>query len=248
MRGDDTVNDAQLLRYVHGDMDDAERANIEALIARNPASAGRVATLQRRSARLTDLLGTLDPDPDVVTASAHAIRPVVDASIVTHVHWWRRTPPALRAAAAITLVLGGVLLVEPVRAWVVDQARAIGATIGIGGDDQGTVPADAQPTDADVSYAFPWSSAVFGIDAGSTAGTIIVVRDTGSSVVADMTDAADASFTVMPTGLRIDGRGSEAAVYTLSLPPVVTTIRVRWDGATRDHAVPAEGPLRVPLR
>jgi hypothetical protein len=251
--GDDIVSDARLMQYLHGELSDAERAYVDAQLARSAAAAERLRVLRHRTTRLSTLLGAADPVPADVQASAGEIRPIVDRTVVTHVNWWRRTPPALRAAATIALLLGGVLLVEPVRAWVLDQARAVAEAVGL----LDTEPADASPAapasstpaaGVDVRYSFPWSASTFEITTGSAIGTLVITTGRAGQVTAATTGTAG-SFLTMPEGIRIEGEGATDAVYTITLPPDVRTLRLNHGGRTIEHTVPAGGSgLRLPLR
>jgi hypothetical protein len=248
-RGDDNVSDTQLLQYLHDELNDAERAHVEAQLAAKPAVKERLDVIRHRSARLSSLLAAADPRPVEVQASADAIRAIVARDSLTHVHWWRRTPPALRAAAAIALLLGAVLLVEPARAWVLDRARTIAEAAGL--IDAASL--DSTPVEprggADVRVSFPWSSATFDIAAGSAAGTVMITTGTAGEATAEIAGTSGTSLMVVPAGIRIEGAGAAAATYTLTLPPAVATVRLIREDGTVEHAVPADGStLRLPLR
>lgn len=247
------MSDARLLEYLHGELSDAERADIDDRAARTPALAQRLRTLEQRSARLSSLLRTADPDPAAVQASARAIRPLVDRTIVTHPHWSRRAPRTLLAAAVITLLLGGALFVDPVRAWIVEQARAVAESVGLITRDPVTpapAPAPApEPDVSDVRFSFTWTAATFQVDAGAAAGTVIVTRGSAGRVTAEIGGARSTNFAVMPTGLRIDGAGGADATYTLTLPPAVTTVLLNRASGPAAYDAPAEGDvLRIPLQ
>jgi hypothetical protein len=248
-RGDDNVSDTQLLQYLHDELNDADRAHVEAQLAAKPAVTERLDVIRHRSARLSSLLAAADPRPVEVQASADAIRAIVARDSMTHVHWWRRTPPALRAAAAIALLLGAVLLVEPARAWVLDRARTIAEAAGL--IDAASL--DSTPVEprggADVRVSFPWSSATFDIAAGSAAGTVMITTGTAGEATAEIAGTSGTSLMVVPAGIRIEGAGGAAATYTLTLPPAVATVRLIREGGPVEHAVPADGStLRLPLR
>ena len=243
------MSDTQLLQYLHDELNDADRARVEAQLAAKPAVTERLDILRHRSARLSSLLAAADPRPVEVQASADAIRAIVERDSLTREHWWRRTPPALRAAAAIALLLGAVLLVEPARAWVLDRARTIAEAAGL----IDAAPPDITPVEpaggADVRVSFPWSSATFDIAAGSAAGTVLITTGTADEVTAEIAGTSGTSLMVVPAGIRIEGAGAAAATYTLTLPPAVANVRLIREGGTVEHAVPADGStLRLPLR
>jgi hypothetical protein len=250
--GGNTMSDALLMQYVHDELSPAERVRIDDEIERTPALAERVRVLRHRTGRLSAMLGSLDPAPAEVRASADVIRPVVETSgIITHERWWRLTTPGLRAAAAVFVLIGGVLLVPPARAWVVDQARAVAAAAGLIDDavvpDSGAQRGGA-PEGAAIRVSFPWSSTVLEVAADEARGVLLVVVGTGGAVTAETVGSAS-TFMVTPAGIRIDGTGDANAVHTVVLPPIVQHLRLLRDGLTIEHRVPAAGDtLRIPLR
>jgi hypothetical protein len=248
--GDDIVSDAQLMQYLHGELNDADRAWVDAQILATPAVAERLDLVRHRSSRLSILLRAADPAPVDVEASALSIRPTIDRNAIARSHWWQRTPPALRIAASIAILLGAVLLVEPARAWVLEQARAVAEVVGL----VDSAPTDVAPQvdvarDADVRLSFPWSAATFDIAVGNAAGNITITAGSADEATAEMAGASGTSLMVVPTGIRIEGSGSADALYTLTLPSVVTTVRVIRAGGTAIYDLPADGGvLRVPVR
>jgi hypothetical protein len=248
--GDDNVSDTQLMQYLHDELSAADRAHIDAQLAAKPVVAERLDVLRQRSSRLSLLLAAADPRPADVQASAAAIRAIVERDLTTHEHWWRRTPPALRAAAAIALLLGAVLLVEPARAWVLDRARAVAEAVGLVAAAPSDNAAPVEPEGgADMRVSFPWSSSTFDIAAGSAAGTLMITTGRAGEATAEIAGTSGASLMVVPAGIRIEGAGGAAATYTLTLPPAVSTVRLIREDSTVEHAVPADGSmLRLPLR
>jgi hypothetical protein len=259
-RGDDAVSDTQLIQYLHGELSDAERTRLDALVAGSPVLGERLRVLRDRTTRLSALLGTLDPAPDAVQASAHEIRPIVDRDVVAPRRGWGPSTRVLQAAAVVAVLLGGALFVEPVRAWIVEQARAVGAAVGLIDVESAVAPvpeAGQGPVGSDVRFSFAWSSQVFEVSAGSVAGTLVVtsgppgeatveIRGAGEATAGDAA-AGNAAFTIMPGGIRIDGVGGESVVYRLALPPAVRTLRVSHRGRTTEHDV-SGGSLRLMLR
>ena len=248
--GDDIVSDAQLMQYLHDELNDADRATVDAQISATPAVAERLNLIRHRSSRLSVLLRAADPAPVEVEASARLIQPTIDRNAIARGHWWQRTPPAMRIAASIAILLGGVLLVEPARAWVLERARTVAEVVGL----VDSAPAEvAPPVDgvrgADVRLSFPWSAATFDIAVGNAAGNITITAGSGDEATAEMAGASGTSLMVVPAGIRIEGSGSADALYTLTLPPAVTTVRVIRAGGTAIYDLPADGGvLSVPVR
>ncbi|MBR9989510.1 MAG: hypothetical protein KFH98_07130 [Gemmatimonadetes bacterium] len=263
--GGDTVSDALLMQYMHDELGPVERARLEEELARTPAVADRLHVLKQRTRRLSALLDSMNPTQQEVQASAEAIRPTViadgagshaettvaAADIVTHTSWWRQPAPALRAAAVVTVLLGGVLLVEPVRAWVLDQVRTAAESVGLISAApvvETPVTPVAPATGADLRLSFPWSSIVFEISAGSAAGRIVAAAGTDVQVTVEVAGSAGTTLMVTPAGIRIEGASDPEAVFTITLPPVVQTLRLNHDGRIVEHAVPAGGPLLLLLQ
>lgn len=128
---DAAVTDADLIRYLDGEQDDAERARIEAALAGDPALAVRLEQLRRRGQSLKPLLEATDPRPQ---ESVRPARPPASAGpdvIDLNAAWaaqqgvephvvrpYRPLPGWVRAAAILAFLLAGSLLVPPVRAWL----------------------------------------------------------------------------------------------------------------------------------
>lgn len=246
MNEEGSVSDTQLLQYLHEELTDDERARVDAHLAASPAAAERLLALRRRSVRLSAMLSAADPSPAEVRASARAIMqhvPVGARRITPAIQWWPRTP-ALRMAAAVTLVLGGALLVEPARAWMIDGLRAAAVAVGLTSDERAPAVAPA-PAGSTMRVSFAWTGSTFEIAAGAASGTLVLRRGETGRAAAESNGTG--GIVITPRGIRLDAAGADGAVYTVTLPPSVGTVRlIRPEGAS-EHALPATGEVNIPL-
>lgn len=246
----DTVTDAHLVGYLDGEFSPASGASLREVLAERADLAARLAQLERRSVRLSALLRDVSPGDTQVHESAAAMRPHVTGS-EAQASSELRLPFALKAAAAIALLLGLALFVPDARAWVLHRIRDIGAAIGVGTREPAPAPpvvAPAKAVPAAVAITFAVARDTVSVGARSLAGVLIVRRGGGTTASAEASGVA-ARFTVVPGGLQIDGPAAADAVYTLTVPAHVTTLRLeRADADISLHPVPTMGPeLRIPL-
>lgn len=247
----DGVTDAELVLYMSDELDGAARARIDAQLAAVPESAARLAQLERRATRLSDMLSATDPHATETMRSAEAVRALLakqpEATAAGSV--WQRAPMSLRAAAVILVLLGGIVLVEPARARIVELARDLAQAVGITFTHAPEPNAfDATASEgAAVRVAFDWNDATFAITVDAAAGTLIVHRGPAGRVSIEAADVPGADVVALPDGVRIEGAGDTDATYTVTLPPSVTTLRVRSPAGESVYALPPDGALRLPL-
>ncbi len=268
----DAATDAELIRYLDGELDEAERTRMDAALAHDPALAGRLETLRRRNARLRALLNATDPSEAEVRAAhdaivrAHATGAAVGIERGATIHSIEAVrqsrarrdvpPPAsgshwLRAAAVIAALLAAGLLVPPVRAWIVDRIESLGTEVE---PDVGASP-DTRPVEAGpVIYTIPVTGPTLEIlvDAVQAAGELTVrVADVTEATIEPLGAAADPVL-VVPGGsrVRVQSGTASTAGYRLTLPSSVTTLRVRIGGgpARTFELDPAAGRvITIPL-
>lgn len=262
----DAMDDAVLIRYLHDELGERAREHVDARLAATPALARRLNELKQRSSRLSSLLAAVDPTPGELRASAEAIRnsirlasgalgsmtvePSRPASasrdVLTHPSWWWRASPGVRAAALIVLLLGGVLLVEPARAWVFEQARVLAAVAGLA-EDEPRAPVlapgadDAPPvfSGSDMRISVAWSADSFEIFSGTAAGRLIVAAGPAGQASAEIAGTAGTTLLLMPSGIRIEGPGGSEAVFQLTLPPAVRTLYLTGPDGRMEYALPS---------
>jgi hypothetical protein len=246
------VTDAELIRYLDGELDDDERGRIDEALAGDPGLARRFAQLRTRAERLSALLGATDAAPAVAaappaaSAPGAAAPPAAPAKVIDLNAAWaaqQGVPPHpvrpyrplagwLRAAAVVAFLLAGTLLVPPVRAWIAgvlarafdkgDEATAIGSR-----------PVASPPVDT-LSITFATGSATFTLEfaAAPTAGRLVVERTRIDSVFAALytTGGGEELQRVRSDLLRVANAAASTADYRLVLPSVVSTVVVRVPG------------------
>ena len=247
------MTDAELVRYLDGEIVGAPRAALEARIAAAPEAAARLEALRRRSARLSALLTDLDPSAEAVRQSAAAIRPTVHVG-GRPFRGWLSVPAPLRWAAMIALLLVGALAVPPARAWMVERVRDAAQALGL--LDSAPEPAVEAPTAgaqdapqaASVRVTFEVRADTFEIEAPPR-GQLIVRRGADATGSAESAGAPGVNLVVLPAGLRIEGATTDDARYDVVLPPSIAAVRVRAGaGAPMLRALPPAGEeLRIDL-
>jgi len=238
---DAAVDDADLIRWLDGELDDDERARVDDAVARDPALAARLEQLRGRAARLSALLQGTDPDLAVVAGVSHA--PVAKV-IELNAAWAARqgmpartVPPPqpvpgwLQAAAIIALLLSASLLVPPVRAWIVGLLRPA--------DGPGTftpivaTPAAALPIDT-LGIRFESAATTFTIEFATApaAGTLSVEWQDVDSVLAERYSAGGGEelMRIDEGLLRIRNAAASTADYRVVLPGRVAAVTVRVPG------------------
>ncbi|MGD8276855.1 MAG: zf-HC2 domain-containing protein [Gemmatimonadota bacterium] len=240
---DAAVDDADLVRYLDGELDGRERARVEHAVAHDPSLAARLEQLRGRSARLSALLEGTDPEL-AAEGNARRTRGAGGKIIELNAAWAaqqgmpaRMVPPPrpvpgwLRAAAIIAVLLGGSLFVPPVRAWIVDlfQARTEPGedTIGV----PGSVP--LVPVDT-FGIGFESAATAFVIEFTSApaAGSLTVEWLAVDSVTAERYSAGgNEEFMRMSEGLlRVRNGAASTARYRIGLPARAVNVTVRVPG------------------
>ncbi len=256
------ATDADLVRYLDGELSAAERAALEAVLATDAASAARLEQLRRRSRRLHTLLAAADPvadtsvQPAVDVPEPHAAAPAAAARPVLSLGEVRaaRTGAAagsgrvwLRAAIFIGVLLTGVFAVPPVRAWVLDRLDHV---LHGSGDAAAASPAPLLPAvepDPGLGISFPAAGASFDIEltraqsggrlalrAGRADSAGIVIRGNGVSTLK------------LPQGVRIENATAATASYTVTVPASAQRVTVRVPGRpllTFTHEQLAQQPV-----
>jgi anti-sigma factor RsiW len=271
------ASDAELIRYLDGELNADERARVDAAVAGDVALADRLARLRARDERLRALLADADPseadtraaNPATRTAgepraSAQQGRTVQSDATVRPIEGARamrtrrlassRAPGGhwLRAAAVILALLGASLFVPPVRAWIVDRLESL-----VPGEDTAVEMSPAIPS-ADETSPVAYRMAVTGstlfldADAAQAGGELTVrVADVVNASLEPLDADAGDPVLVMPDEDRVriqNGEGSTAS-YRLTLPRQVVTLRIRIGGGlVRTFELDAAGAeVRIPL-
>jgi anti-sigma factor RsiW len=230
---DEVAMDAELIRYLDGELSPGGAAALRMQLDASPELAGRLELLRERSARLSNLLSDLNPAPDLVRQSAAALRPR-GTEPQRAVAWWSISSAPLRAAAVLALILLGTLAVQPARAWMLERLRNIGETIGIVAEETAPVP--------------PVAGDTFVIESSVAVGAVVVRRATALGATLRTPPLATTEVVYLANGIRIAGSGGDGATFDLELPSSVSVIRLHHaDGSATAHTVPSEGTVRVDL-
>jgi hypothetical protein len=234
------VSDAELIQQLDGELSRAAQEQLEARLAGAPDAAARCELLRRRSARLSEMLGAIDPAEAQIQASNLSAR----STVLQQAGSRPATSWPLQAAAAIALLLGVLFIVPPVRAWMIERARDIGHVLGFDSAEPSRTPVVPQtaPREADVSIDFAVETDTMDVFAAPRAGHIILRRTAASNATAEAVGATGADLMFLPGGLRIEGPDSPDAEYILTLPARAAAIRLRRpDGKRTLHVVPPAG-------
>jgi len=251
------ADDADLVRYLDGELGADETARIEAALASDAGLVARLETLRRRAARLNALLASADPsaeateaaDPvrkaglrSITTVGAGASAERSSGSAVPSAGW-------VRAAAIVFALLGAALLVPPVRAWIIERLQTFGSDSPVVTTSS---PEPAQPTPDPVSATIPAPGPVFVIDFDNVpaAGSLTVRTTAGEDALYEIeSQSQGGSALVLPDGLRFQNRPGSASNYAVTLPPSVTTVRLLMDGRMLRtiEITPGMADLRIEL-
>jgi len=210
-----SANDAELVRYLDGELDAAGRARVEAAAAADADVAARLDMLRRRGNRLRRMLERTDPVAPPARAQPEEAVKLAGSPALT----------LMRAAAVLLVLVGVVTLVPPLRAWIVEQWQRVAPSA--------EPAAPGQPpllrTPDTVSIAFPatYQSFDFELIARQEAGTIRIRVADVEQVAAEMhTRTNTEEFFRFPGGLRIVNTATSVADYDIVVPPRVRIVRV----------------------
>ena len=216
------LSDGDLVRFLDQEGEPAERERMDGHLRRCDPCGQRLDSLRRRSQRLSVLLAQTTPaapEPDVLAA-------------VRARKGRQASPPWLRVAAMVIVVLGAALRGEPVRAWVADF-------LGIGRTEL-AAPTQAEPQPAPVTpmapeagtrVQFTPTSAEVELDVASyqAGGAISFVAGEVPEVTVQV-QGGTADLLVLPSGIRIGNTPTSTADYQVMLPDGVRQVRVRIGG------------------
>jgi hypothetical protein len=231
------VDDGDLLRFEDSELDGDEHALV----------VSHLATCARCSDRRAELLATAArlhmANEGVVLPAALAMPPWRHASEKSRLRIVRdparRTAPlpqralgtATRAAAALILFAVGAAASTPVRGWIAEQYRRLGASAPV------ARPAPASPgSDAAANLslrhaaalAFVPTSEVLRIGLDARTGDSIGVRATASDEVQvrARTTGGEPTLIAMPDRIRLVSAREGVTVYDVDVPPNVMVVEV----------------------
>jgi hypothetical protein len=224
------VSDGDLVRFLDGEGDPAEQERTDAHLRGCQPCTQRLQSLRRRSRGLSLLLAQTTPaapEPDVLAAMRTGKR-------------GQASPPWLRAAAAVLVVLSAALLAEPVRAWVADL-------LGIGQTELAaptqpelwTTPLTPSAREAGTRVQFTPTGVEVELDIASyQAGGAIRFEAGEVPEVTVQVLGGTADLLVLPSGIRIGNTPESTADYQVTLPAGVRQVRVRVGGGA-PRVIPA---------
>jgi hypothetical protein len=219
------VNDADLIRYLDGELDDAGRARVESAVAADAERAARLETLRRRGRRLRRMLTKTDVPPPPQPPPAFVEQPTARLKS-------RRSPsiPLMRAAAVLLVIAGVLTFVPPVRAWIVEQWQRF-STPTESGPLPGEPPLLRIPDTLDIAFPSPQRTFDFELIARQRAGRIRIRVADVDQVTAEMhTRTHTEEFFQFPGGLRVINTEGSVADYEIIVPSTVRAVRVTVAG------------------
>jgi hypothetical protein len=210
------LNDGQLFQLLdgpgeHGDTDIRIHAD-------SCAECGsRLIALQKRSRRFSELLRRTDEAvPTLVLPGSPRIG--------------RR----VAIAATLSLLVGGSLFVQPVRAWILAQGLSMWHRVST---DAGSVEPVAAATasedysGAGVSFAPRRSTLTIDVMIHQASGSVTVRRTEGAEVTANVIDAGEADgIAVLPDGFRIENSEQSVAAYDVAIPSTIEVVEIIVEG------------------
>lgn len=245
--GERTVTDAELIRYLDGEMDGRESGLLIERMRAEPAAAARLEELQLRSWRLSAILPHVDPSAQETARSADLIRPAIATRAPARATSWT---PALRAAAIILVVLAGALAAPPVRAWIADRLLAVAQAVGLTSSPDAPPAPAATPVETPAfAVNFAVTGDTFEVRVPGPGGTLTVRHDNRADGSVQVTGAAITDHLVLPGGLNLEGTSSPNALYEITLPTLVRAVRLRiGDAAPTLHAIDSStGHVTIPI-
>lgn len=223
------VDDGTLVRWLDGEIADAERTDTARHLATCEACEARLAAMRRRSDLVRFALRRADVTPRA--------RP-------------RRARWSVWAAAAAAVLVVTGITVKPVRAWVVQRVASAWSLV-TGSSVRNTAPVASEAPQARSphrgSVAFVPAGDVFVLHVANrqAVGRLAIHRSDDETAVAEIRgEDGGESVVVLPTGLRIVNAAASRADYELRLPSSVTQIFVTIGDEPATRLLPDRGTER----
>jgi hypothetical protein len=229
------VSDADLIRFLDGEIDGAERESLAARIAADSVAARRLESLRTHTTDLSGWLRDLGPDDRDISSAARVIRPRISHPTANRTAWRRiiaSTPPLLRAAAVVLLFASTALAVPPARAWMLDAFQRIANALGTAEPPHSNdLPLIIPEPTPDISYRFAVSSDTFMIRVtGQLAGRLMLQKTSDVQASAEVRGGTAAGLILLPEGVQFESAAEPGAVFDVKLPPHVRVVRVQIAG------------------
>lgn len=170
-------------------------------------------------------------------------------------------PRWAKAAAGVVLLLSGALALEPVRAWVIDQAERMAQRLGL---VERTVPGSgAAGGGTSIAFVPEGRRLRIHVETPQAEGALEVVAERGDgrvrASIVDGEAGADGpapAFAAFPSELRIRNGSGSTASYRVTVPAALDELEIRigdrrlarLDAEELTRETPRTWPLRVPER
>ena len=217
------LGDEELVQLLDGEAAEGERTAWFNHLGDCLPCSERMQELESASCWLQENVAALDAGIGVDELTrARALSAARRARPLSAVRHPLRQPGWSRVAAAIALVVVAGLAVEPVRAWVLDNAGRLM-------DRVDSAPASTAVARGSISTApivsFATTEPLFRVelDQPQSAGELTIRVAPVDAASAGMTEVAEESLSVLPGGLLIENNAASVASYTIELP--VSTVR-----------------------
>lgn len=240
------ASDGDLVRWLDGEADAAERSRTHAHVAMCDACAERLEMFRRRSARLSTLLTETDAP---LPALSPPLGPV-ERGRARERRFRVPRPTAsgwLRAAAVVLLVAAVALSVDPVRAWVVDRWTDLEAAFTEDAGVPAPIPVPASESTGGAVVSFVPTGEVFRLtfDHPQAGGELVLRVEDGAQASVQIVDGAGEMLLVLPGGVRVHNSAASTADYSVRVPAGLEAVRVRiGGGAAVTYPVGAPGAAR----
>lgn len=220
------ADDADIVRWIDGALPNEERAVLEAHLKGCAECSTRQAAVVRRAGRMSELLRALDRSapatPLRLTVAPHPASLPVRAG---------RLPGYWRVAAVLALALAGAAAVPPVRAWIVEVAKAVWARA-----TGSTVRSERGPADPAAAQtgavAFVPIGPVLTIRLPARRNATLTVEVVGGEQVSALGAAhRPPRLLVFPDELRIEDE-EVAADYVVRVPVRLEAVRIVIGGGS----------------
>ena len=202
------VSDGDLVRLLDRELDVAEQMELEGHVDSCEDCASRYLELRRK----------------IATVGA-AIRRGDFTFPTQKVRTW-----GLRAAAVLVVLTAMGVTVQPVRAWIVEQTRALWVVVA-GEQEEAATPGGATDESGDPTAAVSFVPAgdvfVLELSTRQASGRLTVETVAGRTASATVFGGSEEErLIVLPTGLRIVNDSTAEADYTIELPATLARLLV----------------------
>lgn len=211
--------DGELVRHLDGAGDTVERLAVAGHLEVCAECAERLGVIERKSARLDLLLAATRPEvPHLPTP-----RPAR----------WPRSG-LIAAGIALVVLVGTLVTVRPVRAWLVERTLALWTAVR--GPDQELPP--SAPESAEAVPVRPTTAAVEFVPTGDTftvrfasrqqLGELVLVTGPVTRATALVVDGTEReSVLVVPDGILVRNAAASRASYRITVPAAIDSVRIQ---------------------